>query len=192
MFDIFEHPWCLLIISVVAAFAVWVVGCLRTAKKLRLLWLVPILLAVAAFGVDRLVTTDREKITAVIKTATQAVEDEDAAAIEAVVSEDYRDSFHHNKKQMMRAMQARLSRPLVRKNITRIASLDVSGPRATAVFTIRILFDPQSYVYQTLKSQMLIKVQLDLKRIQDTWLISQAELVAIDLQPAKWKDISGY
>ncbi len=76
------------------------------------------------------------------------------------------------------------------KNIKRIVAIDIQPPKATAVFTMRILFDKRSFVYQNFKQIMLTKLKLDLqKQLDNQWLITRAELLEIDMQPAGWKDI---
>ena len=164
--------------------------------------MLPALLIAAGFALDYLVQTDTEKINAVINVAVKAVEEEDPDAIEAILADNYRDSYHRTKRTLMSHCRTRLSAPLVEKNIKRIVSIEVSPspspspsegrgspPTAAAIFTVRILFDKQSYVYQGFKSQMLIKMKLDLQKQHDTWLISRAEMLEIDRQPAGWQHI---
>jgi hypothetical protein len=87
--------------------------------------------------------------------------------------------------------RATLSRPLVEENITRIGKIEFSSPKttATATFTVRIRFDRESYIY-SFKREMFTRVQLNLQKEPDNrWLINRAEILAIDLQQAGWKDI---
>jgi len=150
----------------------------------------PALLAVAAFGLDLLVKTDLEKINAVINTAVKAVEEENPDAIEAIISEDYRDSYHNTKGKLMYHCRARLVPPLVKKNYKTILEIEISPPTATAVFTVRVVFDKKSFVYHSFKRIMLAKVKLNLQKQQDnSWLINRAELLEIDRQRANWRDI---
>ncbi len=151
---------------------------------------ISVFLAFAAFGIDWLVQTDREKIKAVIHTAAKAVEQEDAKLLEAIISDSYSDSFRSNKKALMDSFRSRFSEPLVDKIITRIISLEISSPptSATVIFTARVLFDPQSSVYD-FKREVFAKVKLNLRKQTDRWLITQAELLELDLHPANWRDI---
>jgi len=172
-------------------------------KRRRWQWLLPALLAAAAFAFDFLVETDLEKINAVINTAVKAVEEENPDAIEPLISDSYRDSLHNTKNSLMSHCRMRLSEPVVEKNIKRIVSMDITPPTAAAVVTVRIIFDKQSFIYQSYKSQMFAKVKLYLQKEQprptavaskpksktDRWLIKQVELLEIDRQPADWKDI---
>jgi hypothetical protein len=83
-----------------------------------------------------------------------------------------------------------LSEPLIEKNIGRTVSIDLNPPKATVIFTVRVLFDPQSYIYQGFKQQIVTEVQADLQKHPDNqWLINRVELLKIDLQPADWQSI---
>ena len=154
--------------------------------------LLAVLLAVTAFGLDWLVKTDAEKIKDVIYTGVKAVENEEPDAIEAIISDNYHDSYHNTKKALMRHCRAVLSPPLVEKNITRILSLEIAPSKTTATvtFTVRIVFDKQSYVYQNFRRMMPTKLKLHLQKQRDKkWLINRVELLEIDLQPVKWQDV---
>ncbi len=190
MWNIFERPWTLLAAAVIAFLVMLVLRRTIQGKKLPYLWLLPFLLALLAFGLDYLVETDLEKIKAVITTAVTAVEDENPDAIEPIIADNYRDSLHSTKKDLLYHLRRRLSEPLVEKNITRIVSIDISGTQAVAIFTVRIVFDQRSYIAQAYKQLILTKVELTLQKQPDNqWLISSAELLEIDLQPTSWRDI---
>ncbi len=190
MLDVFEQPWTLLFGAVVVLAVVLVVRSILPLKRHWWQWCLPLLIAIAAFGLDMLVQTDTEKIKSLIFAVTKAVEKENADAVEQLISDDYRDSYHSTKAELMLRCRRRLSEPLVEKNITRIAAIDVQGTGATAVFTVRIIFDKRSYVYD-FKPLMLVKVKLDLQKQPDQrWLIGRAELLEIDLRPANWSDVA--
>ena len=190
MFNFFEHPWGLITIAIVALFILLIFRRISPEKRRWWQLTIPALLVVAAFGLDFLVETNLEKINAVINAGVKAVEDEDPDSIEQIIADNYSDSYHSTKSALMSHCRVRLSEPLVEKNIKRIVSIDIQPPKATAIFTVRILFDKQSYVYQNFKTQMLTKVQADLqKEPNNQWLINRVELLAIDLQPADWQKI---
>ena len=190
MFNIFEQPWTLLTIAIIADLVLLIVRRILPDKKHWWQLALPVLLAGAAFGLDYLVQTDTEKIKELINTVTQAVEQENADVVETFISSDYRDSHHRTKDHLMRRCRSVLSSPVIEKNVTRIVSIDVQGPKATALFTVRILFDKQSYIYEGFKSQMLTKVEINLQKQPDgTWLISRSEILTIDMRSANWDDI---
>lgn len=187
MFDVFEHPWGLIIIAAVVLLILLILRSVAPEKCRLWLWLLPVFLVVAGFGLDFLFETDLEKINTVISTAVSAVEDEDPDAIGMVIADNYHDSYHGTKNALISHCREMLSEPLFGKNIKRIVSIDVNPPKATIIFTVRVLFDPQSYVYQNYKQQLLAEVQAHLEKQADgRWLISRMELVKIDFQPAGW------
>ena len=189
MLNIFQQPWALLITAVISLFIILIIRGILPEK--RHLWqlAVPILIAASAFGLDLLVKTDTEQITEVIKKGARAVKNENPDAIEPLISENYRDSFHRNKNHLMRRCKSLLSKPLIEKAIARLVSIDIQPPEASAIFTVRVVFDKQSYIYQY-RQQMFFKMKLQLQKDRNKqWLINRAEILEIDRRPANWRDI---
>ena len=191
MFDIFEQPWGLLIIAVVTLPVLLMVRRIFPEKRHWWQLALPAFLAVAAFGLDWLIETDLEKINKVINTGVKAVEQEDPDAIEPIISEGYSDSYHRNKVALMRHCRRRLSEPLVERNIKRVREIILSPSKTTAeaTFTVRMVFDERSYVYQSYKREMVARVRVNLQKEQGKWLINQAELLELDRQPVNWRNI---
>ena len=188
---IFEQPWPLLITAATAFLLVLILRSILPEKRHWWQWLVPALLVAAAFGLDYLIETDLEKINAVIDIAVMAVEEENPDVIEAIIADNYRDSFHKSKNELMHHCRVKLAEPLIEKNIKRIQAIELSLPEATAVFTVRMLFDKSSYVYRSFKQQLHVKAELDLQKQPDgSWLITRAEILELDLRPVNWKDIT--
>ena len=212
MFNVFEHPWGLITIAGLTSLILLIFRSVAPQKCRWWLWLLPVVLVLAAFGLDFLVETDLEKINAVIDKGVKAVEEEDADAIEPIIADNYHDSYHSSKSVLMAHCREVLSEPLIEKNIKRTVSMDIQParrrglarldspssarqaeggpPKAVVIFTVRILFDKQSYVYQSFKSQMMTEVQTDLQKQPDgRWLINRVELLKIDFQPADWQSV---
>ena len=202
MSAIFEQPWPMLITAGLVFLLVLILRSILPEKRHAWQWLVPALLAAAAFGLDFFVETDLEKINAVIDIAVIAVEEENPAAIKALIAENYRDSYHKSKNELMHHCRVKLAEPLIEKNIKRIQAVEISSrsgealrgdelPTATAVFTVRMLFDKRSYVYQSFKERLHVKAELNLHKQPDgTWLITRTEILELDLRPVNWKDIT--
>jgi hypothetical protein len=188
MFNVFENPWGLVTIAGVAAIVLLILRSINPQKSRWWLWLIPIVLALAGLGLDHLVETDLEKINTVISTAVKAAENEDPDTIERLIAEDYSDSYHPTKDSLMGHGRSLMSEPLFGKNILRIVSIELNPPNATVTFTVRVLFDPQSYVYQAYKQQLVAELQADLRKESDNnWLISRIELLKIDFRPVNWQ-----
>ena len=189
MFNVAEQPWTLLTLAVIVLPIVLMLRRIFPDKKRPWLLLIPLLLAIGAFGLDFLIQTDTEKVKTVIKTAVDAAEQEDSLAIASVVAEDYRDSFHLNKKRLISHCKNRLAGPVIEKNVLRIAEMDIGPNQATITFTVNVLFDEQSYLSEFVRL-MLIKMEVRLHKQPDQqWLITRAEILAINRQPAGWTQI---
>jgi len=191
MFNIFENPWGLLAAAVVVAIVVWIFHSITPEKMRWWLWLVPLAIGTAAFAIDFLVETDAEKIEKTIYELTKAVEQENCDAIAALISDDYKDSFHKTKRQLMSHCKVRLNTPIIiEKTIPRIVANEQSSPNAVVIFTVRVLFDKESDISQLYKPDVFFKVQADLEKQSDRrWLINRTEILEIDRFPAGWHGI---
>lgn len=191
MFDFFEQPWSLLGAAVIVLFGMLTFRSMFPEKRRWWQLLVPVLLAVAAFGLDSLVKTDPEKINAVINKGIKAVEEEDCNTIDEILSESYSDSHHSTKEHLLAHCRRELARSLVEKHKKRgLLIEDISGPNATAILFTLATFDKNSYVSQNYKSFLLIKAKLHLQKQPDKrWLISRVEVLELDRTPVNWSQI---
>jgi hypothetical protein len=188
MFDILEQPWTLLGAAVISLIVIWIIKAVTGKQRLGY-YSIPILIAAIAMGLYLFVPTDTKKIKQVIKIGAKAVEDENAEAIIPIIAENYHDSIHPNKESMIEHCGMILSEPLVSEIVSRIVSLEINSPNANAVFTMRLVFDDRSFVAQSFKKLMLIKIRVEMQKQNKNWYISRVELLEMDMMPAKWSDI---
>ena len=190
MFDLFEQPYTLIGAAVLVLFGVLTFRSFCPEKRRWWQLLVPVFLAVAAFGADMLVQTDLEKINSVIKATIKAVQQEDCSAIEAVIANNYSDSYHSTKKHFLDHCRRELSKPLVDKGKKRGLLIDISDSNATANLFAVIIFDKNSFISQNYKSSLQVKARLSLRKQPDKrWLISRIEILELDRQPTNWNRI---
>ena len=190
MFDIFEQPWTLVGVAVLVLFGMLTFRSFCPEKRRWWQLLVPVFLTVAAFGADMLVQTDNEKINSVIITAIKAVQQEDCSAIEAVIANNYSDSYHGTKKQLLDHCRRELSKPLIDKGKKTGLMIKISDSNATAVLFAIIIFDKNSFISQNYKSYLLVKARLSLRKQSDKrWLISRIEILELDRVPTNWNSI---
>lgn len=151
-------------------------------------FLLPVCLASAGWGLDFCVQTDLEKINALINAGIKAAEQKNPAAIDKIISADYRDSYHNTKQQLMAHCRQELSQPVVEK-IKRLAlQLKITPPTAITALTVLAKFEKESYVARSYKPSVLIKIRLYLRKQPDKkWLINRAELLQLDRQPINWR-----
>jgi len=190
MFDFFEQPYTLIGAAVLVLFGVLTFRSVVPEKRHWWQLLLPVFVAAAAFGLDTLVQTDLEKINSVINTVIKAVEEEDCNAIEAIIAENYRDSYHNTKRHLLTHCRQRLTPSLIEKNKKRACLVQLSSPNATATLFMLTTFDKKSSISVNYKSVLFLKIEFRLQKQHDkTWLINRAEILELDRQPANWSDI---
>jgi hypothetical protein len=190
MTNIFEQPWLLLIVAGVVFLVVAFFRDLLPPKRAWLFWLLPVVIAIAAFAIDYLVQTDKEKIEAVLAKASRAVEKEDIKSLEPLIWENYSDSVHPSRQALLDHFKLRLSEPIIEKIVPEIVSLDIKPSEAKIEFTARVMFDPKGPVYEYQK-MMLFKLEANLIKENGRWFFSRTEILTINLQPAGWKNTQG-
>jgi low affinity Fe/Cu permease len=190
MLNIFEQPWTLLGVSVIALLVILTIRSVWPERRHWWQLLIPVAIAAAGFGLDFFVQTDLEKINALIDTEIKAVEEEDCNAIESIIAGNYRDSFHNTKEDLMSHCRMQLTPGLVAKNKKSACLVELSPPTATATIFVLITFEKDSYISQEYKSSLLVKAKLYLqKQLDKSWLITRAEVLEIDRQPVNWRQI---
>jgi len=177
----------------VAAFSILlVVNIVQLNERLAYLWLVPVFLCALAFGLDALVGTDKEKITAVIDKSIQAVEKEDAIAFAKTIAENYEDSFHKNKQDLISHFRRELYEPAIANNRKTHQQTDIKGDNATATVVIWTSFEPQGWVFEMGKTFLKTDLKVQLRKYDNKWLIYGAEILALDGYEADWTAIQNY
>ncbi len=190
MFNFFEQSWTLLIAAVVALYIVFRFRSIFPQKRRWWQWLIPVFIAVAAFGLDFFVQTDFERIKSVIETGIKAVEEENPGAIETIISANYQDSYHDSKEQLMFHCRSEMTRDPVEEGEKKFWQMEMSSPEADVVITVSVKFDKDSYVARNYKQFFLVKAQLHLQKQPDKkWLISRAEILELDGQQVNWEQI---
>ncbi|MHC4124813.1 MAG: hypothetical protein ACYSSI_14645, partial [Planctomycetota bacterium] len=161
MYNVFEHPWTVLIVAFTALIIVVIIRSVLPDKCHLWHFFIPVLIGVVAFGLDYFVETDLEKIISVVAEAVKAVEQEETNTIERIISDKYHDSFHRNKERLMLHSKAVLSQPLVEKNIKTILSTEILHSKATVLLTVRTIFDKRSFIAHNIKL-LFTKARLEL------------------------------
>lgn len=187
MFDVFEQPWTLVGAAVIVLFVVFTIRSVFPEKRKRWQLGIPLVVAALGFGLDALVQTDLEKVNEVMGGVLNAVRDEDCDALAELIAEDYSDSYHTGKGQLITRCRSRLREPLVEK-IKLIGDLvEVAVPTATATIFGFAHFEQESYVARDYRDFVHFKVQFYFdKQSDNSWLVSRIEIREIDKQPFHW------
>jgi len=199
MFNIFEQPYTLLAVAIIAYLVIVVVRIARPVERKWRHFLPVFLIVISAFGLDLLVQTDLEKINTILDTCRKAIEQEDTETIAGFISPDYRDSTHNTGGMLMAVCQALLSEPLVEKitqtnkeiQLSQAAEKGSAGlaRQATATLGGLVILEQQS-AYSQYKSFVLLKGRLYFQKDSaKEWLIHRVELLEIDRHKMSWKGV---
>lgn len=190
MWNFFEQPWTLIGIAVVALLVVLTVRDMLSDKRHWWQLAIPVLIAAAGICLDVFVKTDLEKVRSVLNTGIEAVEQEDCAAIEQIIAEDYSDSYHNSKAALMQHCRQLFSEPLIAKNKKRPPFIELSGSTARIVVVVVAHFDKRSRYAGLGKPFVMVKTELRLRKGGgDKWRIHRAEVLEIDKQPMNWSAV---
>jgi hypothetical protein len=190
MLNIFEQPWTLVGASVVVLLVMLTIRSVLPEKRRWWQLLIPAAIAIGGFGLDFLVQTDLEKINSLLDTGTKAVEEEDCGSIAAIIADNYSDSFHATKSDLIAHCQKELSSTGIEKGKKRACLVELSPPTATATLFVTIRFSKDSYVAQNYKSTISVKAKLNLeKQLDKNWLITRTEILEIDRIEFNWRKV---
>lgn len=186
MVNIFQYPWLLLILSFVALV---VVTSIRRSQPEKAHWwqpVLPLLIAVAAFGVDMLVVTDYEAIEAVIDSVMQAAIVQDAEKIDGFISESYCDTSHRSKEHLATYCQKLLAEPVAEKIKYKYFLLEIAAPDAQVETEVVVHLHPESR-YAMVGTLTLVKMKIALKKAPDKdWVITGSEVTSVNNHKVGW------
>lgn len=189
MTNIFQTPWLLLFISLVL---LMVVAVLRQSFPEKQRWwqlVLPLVLAIIALGLDYFIKTDYEKVKQAIKHARDAVVAEDADALARTLSPGYSDISHNSGDKLVRFMRSFFTTTQIDKAPQRGGQIDINAPTATAENVYRVHVEPNS-AYTQAATIYFVKVRMRLRKNADAqWLIAGFELVELNFQPFRWRDL---
>jgi len=190
MFNIGEQPWTLIGIAVIVFFVILTIRSVFPEKRRLWQWLIPILIIAGAFGIDKVIKTDREQIELVIDTGIKALEQENFNLAESLISDDYSDSLHRSKEQLISHINRELPRNVVEKSKKTNSLITISGNKAKVNLFMLITFNQDSNVNQIYSISFIqIKADLTLKKQNERWLLDSIEVRTVNKQPLTWNQI---
>ncbi len=190
MWNIFEQPWTLLGASVLVLFGVLTFRSIWDPKRHWWQWLLPLVLAGAAFGLDFLVVTDLEKVHTTTRMFLKAVENENVIGIARLIGPDYSDIRHSSKAALMTRCRQELDGPTVErlKKLGDIVELSPRGAEVTVSLFVR--FAKDSRIARLYKPVFLARIRLILKKQPNgQWLIDRIDMLEVDKQPITWRNV---
>lgn len=189
MTSIFETPWLLLTIAAVLLIAAGIVCQIKPRWK-RWPYLVPLLVAACAFGLDRLVMTDSEEIQAILTACRQHAAAGTIGQIDPLISDSYTDPAHTSKEAMLQSAQAAINRAHIERIAQRQHTLTITGDTAVSQVRFRVHMNAQQNEYGMGGGLLFVTVEIHYVRESDgMWRIQQVMLISVNDQPMGWKDV---
>ena len=184
--NIFEQPWTLIVIGLSVELAV-LIGVRFWPLKVRRKHLLsgPILI-VLALGFDYLVTTDTEKIEAVINTVVKAAEEENAEQIIACVGPTFHGKIGDSRELFAHFCRQLFSQPQIEKNQLWSPQVQLDNTKATVRFTLWTNIDKRSPWAQWFsKATTVWEFRLE-KQPDNTWLIVWIDFLELNGKRLNW------
>ncbi len=187
MYNVFQQPWLLLLVAFVLLVVVYIIRSSFPDKQRWWHLLIPVLVAVGAFGLDYLVRTDHEKVKRVIESVIKATTDKDVDTIGVFIAEDYRDRLHPGKMFIMGTCKHLIKRYNFQSIVMTYHDIIVEAETADAEILVRVRIDPASTSMPT-PQFVYAKLKLKFKKKPDeTWVIKSTELVEVNKNSVNWK-----
>ena len=168
-----------------------ILGILKPKERWDRLWLVPIVLCLFAFSLDWLVKTDTEKIKTVINRGQSAFENENIKALSEIISDDYQDSYHSSKQQLLSHCISYFNEPVFSSITKTWMQTERTDGQAIVSLVVFITFDNESFVFDNYGNTAKVGVRIRLKKEEDNnWRICSTEILEVNNQAFDWKRIS--
>lgn len=187
MWNVLENSWLLLTIAGVAFVVASVVRQEKSEWGYKPL-LIPLLLALLAFGLDYFFTTDYEDVSAIVPACKRAAVNNDPAAISKFISPNYRDRHHLDKAAMDRAVESRLQRASIKKIRTQAHVVTIDGDQAQSRLNVGVHLNRDSK-YSAAGTFVLVEMEFEYEKIGDQWLIQRMDVSSVNQQSMDWGDI---
>ncbi len=178
--NIFEQPWTLVVIGLLAELAVLTGARFWPLKVCRKHLLIGPILIVLGLGLDYLVATDREKIETLIAKVVKATEEENAQQIIECIGPAYHGRLEDSRELFARFCRQLFSQPQIQKNRVLDQQLQLDKTKATLRITALSQIDKRSPWAQWLSlAKTVWEVRFE-KQPDKTWLIVWIDLVELN------------
>ncbi|MHC4855304.1 MAG: hypothetical protein ACYS72_02750 [Planctomycetota bacterium] len=187
MWNIFENGWLLLTLAGVSLVVASIVRQEKPEWGYKPL-LVPLLLAVLAFGMDYAFTTDFEAVSAIVPACKQAAIDGNPDRIMELISPNYRDKYHNDRTDLHSRVRHTITGASIKKIRTQSHTVTVEGAKARSELIVAVHMNNDSR-YAAYGTFFMVEINFDYEKIDEEWYILQMDIKTVNYQPMKWSEI---
>jgi hypothetical protein len=190
MWNIFEQPWTGLAIAIIVLNVIAVVRWFVPLER-KWLYIPPAAIAVIALAVCYLIDTDKELVQRVMSQAITAVREQKPQAMERLISPDYSDGRHPDKKALVQAWKGWFGRVKIDHVGTSNAVYEIADGKATVTFNWLVKFGSQPGHASEMGGLVLFgQARVKLVETQGRkWLIRSSELLELMNHPTSWQRV---
>jgi len=187
MWNIFENCWLLLALAGISLVIASIVRQEKPEWGYKPL-LVPLILAVLAFGLDYWVTTDYEAVSALLPACRKAAVAEDTNAIMRHISPNYADIRHKDRAALQSAIERIIPQASIEKVRVQSHVITINRDRAESEFRAAVHLNTNSG-YAMAGSLFFLEMQFEYEKINKTWYIQRMEVTEVNDHPMDWGDV---
>lgn len=187
MWNIFENCWLLITLAGIS----WVISSVVRQEKPE--WgykplLVPLLLAVLAFGLDYAFTTDYEAVSSIVPGCKRAAVAANPDGIMKFVSPNYHDRYHKDKTALEARIRHIISKSSINKIRTQAHNITINGQQAESELSVAVHLNNDSR-YAEYGTFHLVEMKFEYEKIAGKWYVQRMTLQSIDNHPMDWVDV---
>lgn len=185
MTNVFENPWLLLTLSVLALVPAAIVRQAKPQWGYRPM-LIPLLLAGLGFALDYAVQTDKEKILAIIQNCRTAATEGQIHHLSESVCQTYDDGYHRSKSLFIAAAERIITRASISKVRFQKIDLNIENTRAVVEMDTVVHLNPDSQ-YAAFGSLIFVSLRMECTRQPSgQWCIISTGVTSVNNQPTNW------
>ena len=187
MWNVLENCWLLLTLAGIALVAASIVRQEKPEWGYKPL-LVPLLLAVLAFGLDTAFTTDYEAVCAIVPTCKRDAVAVNPNGIMELISPNYSDRSHRDKAAFHRRIRNTITGSSIKKIRTQSHIISIKGDQAQSELGVAVHLNNDSQ-YAAYGTFFLVKMKFEYEKIAEKWYIRRMDVTSVNNQPMGWSDI---
>jgi len=187
MWNVVEEPWLLLFVALISLGVVVLFREGPSGPPRRWPLLIPLAIALLAFGLDRFIQTDRERLEATLNRALRFAKTHDFSDFNDIFAPDYSDAFHATRADLRRRCESSLAIADIERISKRRLQWTIETSTAQCDLSVLVRLRGRQGSYAGSQGLYFVEVRMRFDKQPDgRWLIRTVELVSLNNQQFDW------
>ena len=187
MWNIFENSWLLLTLAGITLVAASLVRQEKPEWGYKPM-LIPLFLAILAFGLDTAFTTDYEAVSGIVPACKRAAVEADPDGVMKFISPNYTDKNHRDKAAFNRRVRSTITGSSIKKIRTQSHIVSIEGTKAQSELKVVVHLNDDSQ-YAAYGTFFLVEIKFEYEKIAENWYIRRMDLTSVNNQSMNWIDV---